>query len=53
MAEHIVTHAEGEAGVTARADADSRTATKTVRERLIDAAEVCLRAKGILSLIHI
>lgn len=47
MAEHIVTHAEGEAGVTARADADSRTATKTVRERLIDAAEVCLRAKGI------
>ncbi|WP_328359192.1 TetR/AcrR family transcriptional regulator [Mycobacterium sp. NBC_00419] len=47
MAEHIVTHAEGEAGVTARADADSRTATKTVQERLIDAAEVCLRAKGI------
>lgn len=33
--------------MTASADAASRTAAKTVRERLIDAAEVCLRAKGI------
>ncbi len=43
----MVHDVEGEAGVTASADAASRTAAKTVRERLIDAAEVCLRAKGI------
>jgi len=33
--------------VTAGADAASRVAAKTVRERLIDAAEACLREKGI------
>jgi AcrR family transcriptional regulator len=33
--------------VTASADADSPNGTKSVRERLIDAAEACLRAKGI------
>lgn len=33
--------------MTVSANADSSTAGKTVRERLIDAAEVCLRAKGI------
>ena len=33
--------------MTVSAKADSSTAGKTIRERLIDAAEVCLRAKGI------
>ena len=33
--------------VIASTDAASPTGTKTVRERLIDAAEACLRAKGI------
>lgn len=33
--------------VTVSTDAASPTGTKTVRERLIDAAEACLRAKGI------
>ncbi len=33
--------------MTANADADSPNGAKTVRERLIDAAEACLRAKGI------
>ncbi|MET0701329.1 MAG: helix-turn-helix domain-containing protein [Mycobacterium sp.] len=33
--------------VTAGPDTASRAATKSVRERLIDAAEVCLRTKGI------
>jgi len=33
--------------VSASADAASSTPAKTVRDRLIDAAEVCLRAKGI------
>jgi AcrR family transcriptional regulator len=33
--------------VTASTDADSRPGAKSVQERLVDAAEVCLRAKGI------
>jgi AcrR family transcriptional regulator len=33
--------------VTASADADSRQGPKSVQERLVDAAESCLRAKGI------
>ena len=33
--------------MTASADADSRHAAKSVQERLVDAAESCLRAKGI------
>ncbi|MCV7175463.1 TetR/AcrR family transcriptional regulator [Mycolicibacterium sphagni] len=33
--------------VTASADADSRQGAKSVQERLVDAAEACLRAKGI------
>ncbi|WP_396931739.1 TetR/AcrR family transcriptional regulator [Mycolicibacterium sp.] len=33
--------------MTASANADSRQAAKSVQERLVDAAESCLRAKGI------
>src|SRR3954471_4404482 len=33
--------------VTASADADSQQGAKSVQERLVDAAEACLRAKGI------
>ncbi|BBY62415.1 TetR/AcrR family transcriptional regulator [Mycolicibacterium helvum] len=33
--------------MTASTDADSRHGAKSVQERLVDAAEVCLRAKGI------
>ena len=33
--------------MTASIDADSRPRAKSVQERLVDAAEVCLRAKGI------
>jgi AcrR family transcriptional regulator len=33
--------------VTASADADSQQGAKSVQERLVDAAESCLRAKGI------
>lgn len=33
--------------MTASTDADSRPGAKSVQERLVDAAELCLRAKGI------